>query len=153
MQHVRNFYEGYGDMPPWGKGPEQGRIRKEGADYMESNFPLMDRFETCTVEIEYPNLLQHDERDLENDNNEKDVKDKLLLLRGKPDTGSGGRTIKTLMQIPDSILGNVRSKETSKMKDHSNVDVVRVALGVAILTLAIIACLLRRNRKLADKTN
>lgn len=25
MENVENFYS-YGDMPPWGKGPEQGKI-------------------------------------------------------------------------------------------------------------------------------
>ncbi|KAL9191019.1 hypothetical protein ACHAXT_000725 [Thalassiosira profunda] len=50
MEKVRNFYSGYGDMPPWGKGPEQGPIRNRGSKYIEENFPLLDRFETCTVE-------------------------------------------------------------------------------------------------------
>lgn len=150
---MRNFYEGYGDMPPWGKGPEQGRIRREGAVYMESNFPLMDRFETCTVEIEYPNVLEYGERDLIKANNKEEIREKLHSLCGKLDTGSGGGKIKTLTQIPDLIHGKVRSREILSMKDLSNKDVVIVALGGAILTLAIMACLLRRNRKSAEKTN
>jgi len=49
MENVRNFYKGYGDMPPWGKGPQQGPIRIKGASYIENDFPLLDHFETCTV--------------------------------------------------------------------------------------------------------
>jgi len=49
MENVRNLYSGYGDMPPWGKGPQQGPIRNRGASYIENDFPLLDKFETCTV--------------------------------------------------------------------------------------------------------
>ena len=49
MENVRNFYKGYGDMPPWGNGPEQGPIRSQGASYIKNDFPLLDHFETCTV--------------------------------------------------------------------------------------------------------
>jgi hypothetical protein len=48
MDNVRKLYS-YGDMPPWGKGPEQGPIRNRGSKYIEENFPLLDKFETCTV--------------------------------------------------------------------------------------------------------
>jgi hypothetical protein len=52
MDNVRNFYAGYGDMPPWGQGPLQGNIYAEGAAYMEENFPKTDRFLECKVERE-----------------------------------------------------------------------------------------------------
>mmetsp|Transcript_20382 Transcript_20382/g.43692 ORF Transcript_20382/g.43692 Transcript_20382/m.43692 type:complete len:230 (-) Transcript_20382:230-919(-) len=51
MDNVRNLYSGYGDMPPWGKGPEQGPIRNRGSIYIEQNFALLDKFETCTVTV------------------------------------------------------------------------------------------------------
>ena len=35
-------------MPPWGKGPPQGKVYQEG--YMEENFPLSDKFKHCKVE-------------------------------------------------------------------------------------------------------
>lgn len=34
MENVRKLYS-YGDMPPWGKGPEQGPIRNQGSSYVE----------------------------------------------------------------------------------------------------------------------
>lgn len=48
MENVRKLYS-YGDMPPWGKGPEQGPIRNRGIQYIAENFPLLDQFHTCTV--------------------------------------------------------------------------------------------------------
>eukprot|EP00985_Skeletonema_marinoi_P029417 scaffold27801_cov219-Skeletonema_marinoi.AAC.9 len=50
LENVKNFYKGYGDMPPWGKGPKQGPIYKRGADYIKKDFPLLDNFETCSVQ-------------------------------------------------------------------------------------------------------
>ena len=49
MDNVRKLYSGYGDMPPWGKGPKQGPIHNRGSSYIEEEFPLLDRFETCSV--------------------------------------------------------------------------------------------------------
>lgn len=46
---VDKFYSGYGDMPPWGHGPVQQKIREHGLSYMQENFPESDRFETCVV--------------------------------------------------------------------------------------------------------
>jgi len=49
MENVKNFYSDYGDGPPFGKGPAQGKIHS-GRRYIEENFPLLDHFKTCTVE-------------------------------------------------------------------------------------------------------
>mmetsp|Transcript_3459 Transcript_3459/g.6327 ORF Transcript_3459/g.6327 Transcript_3459/m.6327 type:complete len:386 (+) Transcript_3459:110-1267(+) len=49
MDNIKNLYSGYGDMPPWGKGPQQGPIRNRGSSYIEENFSLLDKFETCTL--------------------------------------------------------------------------------------------------------
>lgn len=40
-------------MPPWGKGPVQGKIHNV-PNYIENEFPLIDKFETCTVIIQKP---------------------------------------------------------------------------------------------------
>ncbi|KAL7539809.1 hypothetical protein ACHAXR_009633 [Thalassiosira sp. AJA248-18] len=50
MDNVRNLYSGYGDMPPWGKGPQQGPIRNRGSSYIEEDFPMLDKFQECTVQ-------------------------------------------------------------------------------------------------------
>ena len=42
-----------GDMPQWGKGPVQGKIHNN-PDYIPNEFPLLDKFEKCTVIIHKP---------------------------------------------------------------------------------------------------
>jgi hypothetical protein len=49
MDTVAKFYSGYGDMPPWGKGPTQQDIRSQGISYIQENFPLIDSFLECKV--------------------------------------------------------------------------------------------------------
>jgi len=49
MDSVNSFYSGYGDMPPWGKGPQQGLIHSKGRKYMEKEYPLSDKFLKCKV--------------------------------------------------------------------------------------------------------
>jgi len=48
MEHVESFYS-YGDMPPWGEGPIQGKIYS-GPSYIEDNFPKTDSFIRCRTE-------------------------------------------------------------------------------------------------------
>ena len=49
MENVENFYSQYGDGPPFGKGPAQGKIHS-GSGYIEENFPKLDKFLHCKVE-------------------------------------------------------------------------------------------------------
>uniref|UniRef100_A0A7S2MZS1 Peptidyl-prolyl cis-trans isomerase n=2 Tax=Helicotheca tamesis TaxID=374047 RepID=A0A7S2MZS1_9STRA len=49
MENIRNLYSGYGDMPPWGKGPQQGPIHQRGRKYIDEEFPLLDSFIKCSV--------------------------------------------------------------------------------------------------------
>ena len=49
MDVVQQFYGGYGDAPPNGKGPDQGRISNEGKPYLDKNFPLLDSIKTAEI--------------------------------------------------------------------------------------------------------
>ena len=50
MENIESLYAEYGDMPPWGNGPEQHMIQQtDGLEYMEQHFGEMDRFTTCIV--------------------------------------------------------------------------------------------------------
>jgi len=62
---VQELYS-YGDMPPWGKGPKQDPIYG-GPEYIETNFPLTDRFETCKVRRQKPTTVeqQHERNEKE----------------------------------------------------------------------------------------
>ncbi len=39
------LYSGYGDGPPGGRGPQQGRIHREGNAYLRADFPELDYIE------------------------------------------------------------------------------------------------------------
>lgn len=42
MEVVDRLYSAYGEGPPSGTGPDQGRIQSEGNAYLEANFPELD---------------------------------------------------------------------------------------------------------------
>jgi len=46
---VARWETSYGDMPPWGRGPDPNRIRAEGRRYLASNFPKLDYWTGCRV--------------------------------------------------------------------------------------------------------
>jgi len=48
---LTKIYSGYGDMPPWGKGPESNRIYDEDGytSYLPNSFPLLDYIQRCYV--------------------------------------------------------------------------------------------------------
>lgn len=39
---VEKLYSGYGEGPPGGNGPQQGRIQREGNIYLRASFPKLD---------------------------------------------------------------------------------------------------------------
>jgi peptidyl-prolyl cis-trans isomerase A (cyclophilin A) len=50
MQVVEKLHTGYGDGPPSGSGPEQGRVQMEGNAYLKKDFPKLDYVKKATIE-------------------------------------------------------------------------------------------------------
>lgn len=50
---VDSLYKGYGEGAPRGKGPEQGRISREGNAYLAREFPKLDSIVTARVVREW----------------------------------------------------------------------------------------------------
>jgi cyclophilin family peptidyl-prolyl cis-trans isomerase len=48
---LSKIYSGYGDMPPWGEGPDPNRIYNiDGySDYLPVNFPKLDYIDRCII--------------------------------------------------------------------------------------------------------
>jgi len=44
---VSKWYTKYGDMAPWGKGPDPGKISSQGNAYLNKNFPNLDFWQSC----------------------------------------------------------------------------------------------------------
>jgi peptidyl-prolyl cis-trans isomerase A (cyclophilin A) len=49
MDVVEQFYAGYGEGAPQGRGPEQGRITNEGKAFLDKEFPLLDSIKSAVV--------------------------------------------------------------------------------------------------------
>jgi len=49
MDVVDTFYSEYGDGPPSGSGPNQGRIQSEGNAYLTKEFPKLDFIKKATI--------------------------------------------------------------------------------------------------------
>ncbi|MEM9071349.1 MAG: peptidylprolyl isomerase [Myxococcota bacterium] len=49
MRAVDAFYKGYGDGPPGGRGPQQGRIQRQGNSFLREGFPELDYIRSARI--------------------------------------------------------------------------------------------------------
>lgn len=49
MDVVDHLYNGYGDGPPRGRGPDQGRIQADGNEYLKKDFKELDYIKTARI--------------------------------------------------------------------------------------------------------
>ncbi|MFO0760345.1 MAG: peptidylprolyl isomerase [Byssovorax sp.] len=49
MQVVDSLYKGYGEGAPRGKGPDQGRLQREGNAYLDKDFAQLDAIKTAKL--------------------------------------------------------------------------------------------------------
>lgn len=52
MDIVDQLFKGYGEGAPHGKGPQQGKIQKEGNSYLQSNFPDLSYIVSARIKSE-----------------------------------------------------------------------------------------------------
>lgn len=52
MDIVDRLYKGYGESAPKGKGPNQGRMQKEGNEYLNENFPELSYIISARIKSE-----------------------------------------------------------------------------------------------------
>lgn len=50
MEVVEALYSGYGEGAPRGAGPDQGQVQARGNEYLDSDFPNLDRVIRATIE-------------------------------------------------------------------------------------------------------
>lgn len=50
IEVVDNFYNGYGEGAPQGRGPAQGLIEEQGNAYLEKEFPMLDYIKKATIQ-------------------------------------------------------------------------------------------------------
>ena len=49
MEVIDTIYKGYGEGPPRGRGPDQGRVRTQGNRYLKKDFPKLDYIKKATI--------------------------------------------------------------------------------------------------------
>jgi hypothetical protein len=49
---VDSLHTGYGDIPPYGKGPDQQVLYREGNKYIREQYPKTDFIQRCRVKEE-----------------------------------------------------------------------------------------------------
>ena len=47
LETLDAFYKGYGDMPPFGHGPDQQKLFNRGNQYIRDEFPHIDFIQSC----------------------------------------------------------------------------------------------------------
>ncbi|MBX3252237.1 MAG: peptidylprolyl isomerase [Myxococcales bacterium] len=52
MRTVEQLFSGYGEGAPSGRGPDQGRIQREGNTYLRSDFPNLDYIRSARIVAE-----------------------------------------------------------------------------------------------------
>mmetsp|Transcript_21540 Transcript_21540/g.33478 ORF Transcript_21540/g.33478 Transcript_21540/m.33478 type:complete len:205 (-) Transcript_21540:72-686(-) len=76
MDVVDKFFDGNGkfsmDMPPWGQGPEQHRLRNEGRQYIENNFPDLTFINKCEEVVPTREDVEERRKDDKEKRREKD---------------------------------------------------------------------------------
>lgn len=101
MDDVVDHFFSYGDMPPWGKGPVQGKIHA-GPEYIEQEFPKTDRFTTCTVE-----RFSKSGKKINNNNNENSSMSSTIQRIGTSLTGSSSNEGLYLLGVAGSAFAIV----------------------------------------------
>ncbi len=49
LSGVEQLHDGYGDSPPSGSGPMQGRLHREGNAYLQAEFPELDYIRSAKI--------------------------------------------------------------------------------------------------------
>mmetsp|Transcript_582 Transcript_582/g.900 ORF Transcript_582/g.900 Transcript_582/m.900 type:complete len:277 (-) Transcript_582:632-1462(-) len=141
MENVINFYSGYGDMPPWGKGPVQGKVHS-GRSYIDENFPLIDHFERCTVERNVNTGLQDDkEEELIEEDTPKRLDSTLNKKAATEEISSGVKKLRFREKLKQ-LRSNVETRETSY-------DLIAVLIILVLFLLAVVFKVTLRGKKTA----
>lgn len=151
-----SFYKGYGDIPPFGKGPDQGKIYNRGNQYIHDEFPLIDFINSCHVledepqeeiepepepEPEIPPQVQKSEPSLDLPLNPETLPQRLRNAKSAEKDASAASAKEE--EEEESVEVEVALKDDRGNLDNleqTNSSMVKVALGVFGVVLAFIVC-------------
>ena len=142
MDILRKFNSDYGDMPPWGHGPEQHKINSLGEKYITQEFPKLDKFLTCVVlrdrkvqvveEVEEEVLEEHGILDIHHG-------DDFVKVESKPEEAVG---IVDELSTNDKLLRKTALKEIDGPTSHG----FEVPIMIIVAILIFIGIGIRRRK-------
>lgn len=148
MDTVKQFYSDYGDMPPWGKGPEQQKINNQGEKYILKNFPKLDKFIHCSVDIIAPTL---------DDKHEEAVEENVEAEKSRVEAEKS--LVKAVNKINNDVAeirGNPTLSTSKKVAGVMQAGIGHVAfpIAAAIVAFFVIMYILKRKgkKKTTNKT-
>ncbi len=121
MDTLLSLNSEYGDMPPWGNGPEQWKINKYGLAYVNKEFPHLDKFLTCHVvhkEQENENQQVDDTDDIVENVVVEAKTSKLLRATGEPQSTTSGLEVPILGMVAIIFIILI-CVSRRRMRDHS----------------------------------
>jgi len=179
MNHAEEFYS-YGDMPPWGQGPIQGKIHGH-PEYIEEGFPLTDKFLKCTVKRSGTSVVEknedamnvHDNTKSTIDEEEKEENDDPFNTESPTENDEQNSKVgiandKEMVQVlrkrrvrqvgnendffavPQDKLGIMNSKDDTNVGNNS---FVFTAVALLVLMAMLVLCITRSRRKVISKRN
>ena len=127
------------------KGPQQGPIRNQGSKYIEDNFPLLDKFNTCAVKrvTSLTDTYADADDDLDNEYTEqKEVKDKNNLNSGVHDH----------IKHTGTMRGSTVKDRSVKESKHSNVPIGKISILIVLVVILLQIFNQRKRSKRAEKS-
>lgn len=146
MENVEKFYS-YGDMPPWGKGPEQGKVHGH-PEYIENNFPKIDKFIRCRTER--LNTMKDDD---DNKINNRIVK-KEDHITDEENFAAAKEFVDSEKKAAAAAAARLNSPIKRKILDSQNnagLQDVLIVLGIILAACTILR--LRNQKKVTSKSN
>ena len=137
MDTVWNLYGEYGDMKPWGKGPQQHLIAQKGLKYLNEEYPNLSQFDHCSVK-----RVGAEVKDV-------DVK------TGKDDDGNDHDEADATSKV-EKVVPVASKAEDVKVKEISNVtnvfEHIAFPIGAACLVFLLMRCIMSKGKKQEGKT-
>ena len=75
QETLDNLYKGYGDMPPFGEGPDQQQLHQQGNAYIRSLYPKIDFLNTCSLIDSEPEAFIDQQQQQQQDHSEFEPED------------------------------------------------------------------------------
>jgi hypothetical protein len=147
MENAKKFYS-YGDMPPWGEGPIQGKIHN-GPQYIEDNFPKTDKFLTCSVGRWSGDDTTAAKEEVHN-KDEPAAPEAIVKINPPVLEVSKNK----MLRIKDAIKKDITMGGAALQGDSIDEKTLYVAMGAVCVALFVfLAVLLKSRKKVASKSS